>query len=76
MDALGAGAVTQHETVIRRYKIATAYLNGEKLEAIAAQFGVTRQRVEQIARETGMPHRRPRRCRAAAKLGLDRKAGA
>jgi PP-loop superfamily ATP-utilizing enzyme len=43
---------------LRNQAIATAYDAGEKLDSIAAEHSITRQRVEQIVREMGLPRRR------------------
>lgn len=43
----------------RSQAIVDAYLRGDKLEVIGAEFGISRQRVEQIARQAGCPHREP-----------------
>lgn len=41
--------------------IADAYAGGEKVEAVAAEFGVTPGRVCQIAQKNGHPCRQPRK---------------
>ena len=47
--------------ISRKGQIADAYVAGRNTAEIAREFGVTRQRVEQIAREQGLPHRYPAR---------------
>lgn len=57
----------------RDQAIADAYAAGENTVAIAARFGITRQRVEQLARVHGLPHRFPaRRPKSAAPVRDDR----
>lgn len=51
------------EAVERREAIAAAYVAGEKLGSIAKRYGISKQRVEQIARKLGCPARQPH-CRA------------
>lgn len=43
----------------RNRAIVAAYRNEENTVDIADSFGITRQRVEQIARAAGLPHRHP-----------------
>ena len=45
-----------------RYEaIAGAYRNGERLRSIGQRFGISRQRVEQIARAAGLAKRCPQK---------------
>jgi hypothetical protein len=61
-----SGRVDNATRTRRTAEIIEAYKAGEVLETIASRHGVTRQRVEQIARENNLPRRRPNRRSARA----------
>lgn len=46
-------------TITRNQQITAAYLAGKTLTSIAAEWGVSRQRINQLVRAAGVPHRHP-----------------
>lgn len=54
-----SGGLGQPKTWARRMAIVNAYTAGENTVDIAVRFNISRQRVEQIARAHGVPHRHP-----------------
>lgn len=48
-----------HNTHERNLQIVEAYLAGEAIMGLAIRFGVSRQRINQIVRAGGCPHRKP-----------------
>jgi len=54
-----SGGLGQPKTWARQMAIANAYRDGENTVDIAVRYNISRQRVEQIARKNGLPHRHP-----------------
>ena len=46
-------------TITRNQQIIAAYLAGETVTSLAAEWGVSRQRINQLVRAAGVPHRHP-----------------
>lgn len=46
-------------TTDRNQQIIAAYLAGETVTSLAAEWGVSRQRINQLVRDAGCAHRKP-----------------
>ena len=47
------------DTTDRNQQIIAAYRDGKTINSIAAEWGVSRQRINQLVRAAGVPHRHP-----------------
>ncbi len=46
-------------TTDRNQQIIAAYRDGKTITSLAAEWGVSRQRINQLVRAAGVPHRHP-----------------
>lgn len=60
--------------VLRNSDIVSAYLAGQTVTSLAAEHGVSRQRVNQLVRAAGVGYRKPGMAQKKAQQALDRLA--
>lgn len=59
-------------TITRNEQIIAAYRDGKTITSLAAEWGVSRQRINQLVRAAGCAHRKPGMAQKKAQQVLDR----
>lgn len=59
-------------TITRNEQIIAAYRDGKTVTSLATEHCVSRQRINQLVRASGAPHRKPGMAQKKAQQALDR----